>query len=72
MTDTVFEAAMNNRAPGQKDEAKICSDRLAQVDGWQREGINESTGPPTHEERELCRWLDVIIMWLCVQVCVYV
>lgn len=40
--------AINNRAPGWKDEARICSDRLAQVDGWQCEGINESTGPPTH------------------------
>lgn len=43
MTDTVFfEGAINNGAPGQNDEAQICSDRLAQVDGWQREGINES------------------------------
>lgn len=48
MTDAVFEVAINNGAPGQKNEAKICSDRLAQVDGWQCEGINETTSPPTH------------------------
>lgn len=48
MTDTVFEVAINNSAPGQRDEAKLCTDTLAQVDGWQCEGINESTGPPTH------------------------
>lgn len=46
MTDAVFEAAINNRAPGQKDEATICCDTLEQVDGWQFEGINESAGLP--------------------------
>ena len=52
MTDTVFEVPINNAAPGQEDEAKICSDRPAQVDGWQCEGNNESTGPPTHGDEE--------------------
>lgn len=69
MTDTDFEVAINNRAPGQKDEAKIRSDRRAQVDGWQCEGINESTGPPNTRGGELCRRLDVIITWLCVRAC---
>lgn len=67
---SVFEVAINNRAPGQKDEAKICSDRLAQVDGWQCEGINESTGLPTHGDASSADGL----MWslyskVCVCVC---
>lgn len=67
---SVFEVAINNRAPGQKDEAKICSDRLAQVDGWQCEGINESTGLPTHGDASAADGL----MWslygkVCVCVC---
>lgn len=71
---TVFEVAINNRAPGQKDEAKICSDRLAQVDGWQCEGINESTGPPTHGDESSVDGLmsslygcecRCVFVWLC-------
>lgn len=62
-------AAINNRAPGWRDEARICSDRLAQVDGWQCEGINESTGPPTHGDESSA---DGLMSSLYGSVCAYV
>lgn len=55
----LFEVAINNRAPGQRDEARMGCDTLAQVDGWRCGGINECSQVCQH------MWVRAVQMAWC-------